>query len=89
MDLKKPKVCNVCKFWKLKRFTILTILLYLIIIFMINLSFNGCAKNPEPEPVVKYKYIDKPTPKLQTIKINELNLSKEKPLTLHIKVLSK
>jgi len=42
----------------------------------------GCSHKPE----IKYVYIKTKCPKLQTININELNLSKDKPLKLHIKV---
>ena len=48
-----------------------------------SLSVTGCAQK---EIVTKYKYIEKPVPKLQTINLNELNLSKDKSIKLHIKV---
>ena len=52
----------------------------LVLVFIsIIVLFSGCAKKELVEA-------PQPAPKLQTININELNLSKDKPIRLHVKI---
>ena len=47
----------------------------------------GCAS--QPKTIIKYKYIEKPCPKLQTINLNEMNLTQDKPLKINFKIKEK
>ena len=68
-----------------KKFIKYNMYILFVIISLISLFIVSCSQ-PQKQIVVKYKYIEKPIPTLQTIKTTELNLSKEKPLKLHIKI---
>ena len=62
----------------------------LSIIFFGSIILTGCANSqPKEKIVIKKIYIKQPKPKLETIKIEDLNLSKDKPLNLHIKIIKK
>jgi len=58
----------------------------LAIIFMF-LVLQGCAQ--KPKTIIKYKYIEKPCPKLQTLPLNQLNLNSDKELKFNFKVKNK
>jgi len=58
----------------------------LIITFMV-FALQGCAQ--KPKTIIKYKYIEKPCPKLQTLPLNQLNLNSDKELKFNFKVKNK
>jgi len=79
---------NIINFtWSIKEFFIVSLFLYITIIIFFIIGLSGCAA--EPKTIVKYKYIEKPTPVLQTVPLSDLNLSKDKKLKLHIEVKEK
>ena len=82
-DLCLEDINELSEKWTYKKFFLATALTYTLVFIFFSVTFAGCA---EKEVVTKYKYIEKPTPALQTVNLNELNLSKDKPLDLHIKV---
>jgi PBP1b-binding outer membrane lipoprotein LpoB len=52
--------------------------------------FGGCSQKTcepqEPKVIIKKVYIKQEIPKLEKVDLKELNLSKQKPLLLHVKV---
>jgi len=84
------KSFNEIKFdlsWSYKELFAYSLILYTIIFSLIIISLSGCSA--QPKVIVKHDYIEKPVPKLQTVPIKDLNLSKDKVLKLHIKVKEK
>ena len=77
------KIDDLSEKWAYKKIFYATIITYTFVFIISSFTFTGCVQK---EVVTKYKYIEKPTPALQTVNINELNLSKNKSLDLHIKV---
>jgi hypothetical protein len=73
--------------WSFKELFFISAVLYTIVITSLLFGLTGCSE--QPKVIVKKEYIQKPTPVLQTIPINELNLSKDKKLQLHIQVKEK
>jgi len=59
----------------------------LLFIFLCLFIFQGCAQ--EPKTIIKYKYIERPCPKLETLQLNELNLNPDKELKFNFKVKNK
>ena len=74
-------------YWDYKQLTLMSIFLYSLIFICIIFLLNGCAQ--KPKTIIKHEYIEKPVPKLQTISINDLNLSKNKKIKLHIRIKEK
>ena len=58
--------------------------IFKILFFMgfASIFFLGCSEQPK----IVYKYIEKPCPKLQILSLDELNLTKEKPLKIKFKI---
>ncbi len=58
--------------------------IFRILFFMgfASIFFLGCSEQPK----IVYKYIEKPRPKLQILSLDELNLTKEKPLKIKFKI---
>ncbi len=73
--------------WSYKELFAVSIVLYSLVFMFLLVSLTGCSKTPKV--IVKKEYIQKPTPVLQTVPVNELNLSKDRELKLHIKVKEK
>ena len=63
-----------------------------IILFAVFLTsffgLTGCAETqPKEKIIIKKVYIKQQKPKLETINIKDLNLSKDEPINLHIKII--
>jgi len=69
----------------LKAFVVFSINLLFVLLFLF--IFQGCAQ--KPKTIIKYKYIEKPCPKLETLQLNELNLNPDKELKFNFKVKNK
>ena len=67
------KIDDLSEKWAYKKIFYATIITYTFVFIIFSFTFTGCVQK---EVVTKYKYIEKPTPALQTVNINELNLSK-------------
>ena len=73
--------------WNYKHLAVPSMFLFIFLFTSIFFILNGCAQ--KPKVIIKHDYIEKPIPKMQTIPIKDLNLSKSKSLKLHIKIISK
>ena len=65
------------------------IILGIIIFGPILIILSGCAETQPEKVIIKKVYIKQPKPKLETINLKDLNLSNDKPLNLHIKLIKK
>ena len=70
------EILNFLNFWAF-------LFTFTVILFFIS----GCSQ--KPQVIVKYKYIEKPCPKLQIINLDELNLNPDKPLKFNFKIKNK
>jgi hypothetical protein len=59
----------------------------LFLLCFITFLFTGCAC--KEKVVYKYKYIEKPCPKLQTMPLDSINLYPEKPLDFNFTIKEK
>ena len=73
-------------FKKYSNYIVLGIIFFAPIIIILT----GCAETqPKEKIVIKKVYIKQPKPKLETVDLKDLNLSNDKALNLHIRIIKK
>jgi len=77
---------KIIKYFKLIDITDFYFIFFVLILIGILTFITGCSK---PQPQIKYIKIPCKCPKLNTIDLKDLNLSKVKPVILHLRRIEK